>query len=103
MKAVSELIVRVTDLVEAEGRSIRAVIRSEGRELRERVSRFSLGLIFLAGAAVLVLMGAALCVATVYAALEPSFGVAGALLAAGVFALACGGVLIWVFTKVQAS
>jgi hypothetical protein len=103
VKAVSELIVRVTDLVEAEGRSIRQVIRSEGHELRERVSRFSLGLVFLVGAAVLVLMGTALCVATVYAALEPSVGVAGALLSAGVFALACGGVLIWVFKKVQAS
>jgi hypothetical protein len=96
---MTELIVRVADLAEAEGRSLRGAVRAEARELRQQASRFSVGLVMLAGAGALALIGAALCVATVYTALEPVAGGPAALLGAGLFALLGAGVLIWVFKR----
>lgn len=99
MKAMTELIVRVSDLVEAEGRSLRSALRSEAREFRQQAGRFSIGLVLLIAAAVLALMGAALFVATVYTGLEPLVGEPGALLGSGLFALVGAFVLIWTFKR----
>lgn len=102
MKAITELIVRVADLVEAEGRSVRSALRADARALRESAGRFTLGAAMTVAAAVLLLIGACLCVATVYAALEPSVGVPMALLASGLFSMACGGLVIWFVKKTLA-
>ncbi len=99
MRAITELVVRVADLVEAEGRAARGALRAEAREFREQAGRFTIGLVFLSAAAGLVLIGACLCVGTVYAALEPAVGAAWALLGAGIAALLGAGGLIWLFKR----
>ncbi len=101
VKAIAELVVHVADLVEAEGRAARSALRAEGRALREEAGRFTIGMVFLFGAAGLVLIGACLCVGTVYTALEPAVGASAALLGAGVSSLTGAAGLIWLFKRMS--
>ena len=47
MKAIAQLVVRLFDLVEAEGRSLRSVVRDEVQTAHAAAGNFALGLAFL--------------------------------------------------------
>lgn len=86
---LSELIVRVADLVEAEGRVLRA-----------QVARVSAGIALRTVAAAVLLVGLMLVMTALWIGVEKQAGAAWASLATGALALAISGGLFWVGGKV---
>ncbi len=97
MKRISEMIVRVTDLMEAEGRSLREVARVEGRVLRQVTARLTLGLAVLLATAPLVVAGVGLLLAALFMALRDPLGQPAAAAITGVVTLGVSGGLLWLF------
>lgn len=60
MKAISSLLVSVCNLIEAEGRSLRAVAREEAQAARSGIVSMAVGIAFLLVAVPLFVAGAAL-------------------------------------------
>jgi hypothetical protein len=85
---LSELIVRVADLVEA-----------EGRVLRGQVAKLSVGLALRLVGAMVLLVGLVLVMAALWIGVEQHAGAAWASLATGALALAIAGGLFWVAGK----
>lgn len=84
MKRITDLIVRVADLAEAEGRTLRAM-----------VAQTALGLAWIAVGGVVVLIGLVLVLAAVYLAAADGMGPAGGAVVAGAVGLMVGGGLAW--------
>jgi hypothetical protein len=91
--------VRFADLMEAEGRSLRDVVRVEGLTLRRVLSRLGIGLAVLLGAAPLAIAGLGLLLAALYMGLRGPIGPAGAAALTGVVTLAVAGGMLWVYRK----
>lgn len=60
MKAISELVVHVFDLMEAEGRGLLTVVRGEAKRAQSAASNMAMGLAFLTVAVPLLIGGLAL-------------------------------------------
>lgn len=88
---------RVTDLMEAEGRSLREVARVEGRTLRRVTARLGLGFAVLMATAPLVVIGVGLLLAALFLALREPIGQPAAAAVTGVVTLAVSGGLLWLF------
>lgn len=84
MQRIAELLVRIADLAEAEGRALRAM-----------TVRVAFGVCMLVVAAAVLLAGALLLIAAAYLATAQSIGPAGASALAGGIALGGGGGLLW--------
>lgn len=57
MKAISQFVVNVFDLIEAEGRTLHAVVRGEARRVQTTATNMALGLALLVASLVLSLAG----------------------------------------------
>ena len=99
LKAYTDFIVRLADLVEAEGRSLRGTVRAEARSLRMGAAKMGLGFGLVAAAAPLAILGLGLLLLAVYLWLAPEIGDAGAVLIPGGLPLAIAGGLIWASRK----
>lgn len=84
MHSVTELIVHVADLCEAEGRVLRAM-----------VVRLALGVAIIIAATILITGGAALLLAAIFIAIQGLAGPAVAALVSGLITLGIGGIFIW--------
>lgn len=84
MRTLTELIVRVADLAEAEGRTLRAA-----------TARLALGIGFMAIAVGVIIAGLVLVLGAVYIITADRAGPAAGAAVAGVLALAAGGLLAW--------
>lgn len=80
LKGLSEFVIKVADLAEAEGRQLRAI-----------VSMIAMGFAFVITAALVSVIGVGLLVLALYNSLEDSMGPAGAALIAGVVTLGISG------------
>lgn len=80
LKVLSEFVVKVADLAEAEGRQLRAVVAAVG-----------LGLALIIVAALIGVVGLGLLIFAVYKGFEASMGPAWAACVSGVIALAIAG------------
>lgn len=97
MLRIAELIVKVADLAEAEGRVLRGVVREEAGRLKSAVGAVAVGIVFLVVAAPLLMIGVVLASWSVMLALEPAIGRAAAAAVAGIVTLAAGGGCLWIF------
>lgn len=88
MQTLTELIVRVADLAEAEGRSLRTV-----------TVRMALGVSLIIIAAGAVMAGIALVLGAIYIVTADRAGPAAGTAATGVLALGIGGLLAWLGRK----
>ncbi|HYE03742.1 MAG TPA: hypothetical protein VD963_10980 [Phycisphaerales bacterium] len=90
MKSIAQLIVRVTDLVEAEGRVLRVVML-----------RLGLGAALGVVAALMCLIGLCLVLVAAYTALEAATSAPVAALVTGLASLLVGGALIWTIARIN--
>lgn len=81
LKVLSEFVVKVADLAEAEGRQLRAVVAAVG-----------LGLALVIVAALIAVVGIGLLILAVYKAFESSMGPAWAACVSGAIALTIAGI-----------
>ena len=88
MKPIGQFITRIADLIEAEGRALRASSVSVG-----------LAIALALAAALLAVGGLGLIAWGVFEALRSAAGLIGAALVSGVLLLACAGVLVWIVTR----
>lgn len=95
VKAMAEFIVKVADLVEAEGRCARSVIRAEARELRLATARFALAMGLAAAGGLLAIAAIGLWLAAVYLGVRDAAGPAWGAAAAGLVGAALGAACIW--------
>ncbi len=93
---------RVTDLLEAEGRTLRAVVRKEGQSLRTASSKLALALAVLAVLAPLAIIGLALLFLSLYLGVEGQWGQPAAAAITGVVTLVVCGGLLWIFKLLTA-
>lgn len=82
LKTLSEFVVKVADLAEAEGRQLRAIVVSVG-----------IGLAMVLAAALVMVLGLGLLVFAVFKGFEASIGTAWAACASGAIAMAIAGVV----------
>lgn len=97
MKMISQLVVHIFDLVEAEGHSLRSAVRAEASRAHAAIVNLVLGVGVVLVAAVLSVSGLWLLAASLLWWLEPKLGKALAACVCGVLVLllAGGGVLIF--------
>lgn len=81
---MSRFIVKLADLMEAEGRS-----------LRSSSVKVGVAVVLALGATLLVITGAALVVLSIMLAVQPGLGWAGAAAIGGTLLLGCAGGLLW--------
>lgn len=91
MKAISQFIVHVFGLIEAEGGALRTVIRGEGRRARDAASSMAMSLALLLIAVPLVLAGVGLLAAGFTWSLETYIGMPLAVCVTGLVVMAAGG------------
>ena len=91
MKAIAQLVVRLFDLLEAEGRSLRAVVRVETRRMHATATNMAIGAAFLLIAVPLCVAGFGLLAAGLLWWLETQFGRPLAAAVTGLVMLAAGG------------
>lgn len=96
MKAIAEFVVRVADLLEAEGRSARVAIREEARRARDAARGLMLGAVCIVAAGVFLVAGLSLLLNALYLVVVPGLGAAGALALTGAVALVVTGALVWI-------
>ena len=96
---ISQYIVGVTDLLEAEGRSLRDVARAEGRELKQATGKLLMGFAVLLAVAPLAVVGLGLLLAALFWAVEEPLGRPAAAAITGVVALSLCGGLLWLYKK----
>lgn len=89
--SIPQLIVRIADLAEAEGRSLRAV-----------AIRLTLGVCTIIVAAAAALVGVMLLLGSVYIATADRAGAAAGALAAALLSLTIGGLLAWLGRRIAA-
>ncbi len=97
MKMISQLVVHIFDLVEAEGHSLRSAVREEAGRAHEVIVNLVLGVGVMLVAAVLSVAGLGLLAASLLWWLEPYVGKPLATFICGVLVLALsgGGLLIF--------
>ena len=97
MKAISQFVVKVADLLEAEGRAFGAVLRAEAHRAHNAATNMAMAATFLVIAAPLVIAGLGLIGAGLMWWLEPMWGRALAAAVTGCALLAFGAASIWCF------
>lgn len=102
MNAIAEFVVKVADLVEAEGRSARSALREDGRELRDAAGRFVLGASVAVGGVVMGVIGVLLWITAVYLAVAEAAGPAWGAVSAGVTSVLLGLGCILLYRKLVA-
>ncbi len=90
MKAISQFVVHVFDLIEAEGRCLRAAIRGEARRAQAGAASLAMALSFLLVAVPLLILGVGLVAAGLMWWLETEMSRPAAALITGVVVLAIG-------------
>lgn len=102
MKRLTELLLRMTELVEAEGRTLRNVVVEEGRTLKKTAARMSLGIAVLFIVAPLAILGLAMLFVAMFLGLKEGVGAPWAAAMTGAATLlVCGG-LLWLFKVLTA-
>jgi len=99
VKRWTELIVRIADLAEAEGRVLRGVVRDEARGVRAFFGRLGVCAAVLLASVMLVLVGAGFVLTGLFLWLESTVGTAGGAALSGALAILAGVVLIWTYRK----
>ena len=87
MKAISQLVIHICELIEAEGRGLRTAVRAEARDAQSAASRMALGVAFLAVAAALLVGGLGLVAAGFVFWLESQLGFPAASAVTGLILL----------------
>lgn len=90
MKAISQLVVHVADLIEAEGRTLLSIVRDQGRRVHEATMSAAVAVMFLVMTVPFVLAGFGLLAAGLLWGLEPVVGRALAAAATGAALLMIG-------------
>jgi hypothetical protein len=88
VKAIGQFITKVADLIEAEGRALRASSVSVG-----------LAIALALAAALLTVGGLAMIAWGVFEALRSATGFIGAAFVSGILLLVCSGVLVWIVMR----
>lgn len=97
MSRVSEWLVRVADLAEAEADALRLAVRREVKLAAAQLRRWSVGFALLTMGAVMLVGSALLLLGSVYTALEQLIGGAAAAAVAAAVALVLAGGCLWGF------
>lgn len=97
MKRVAELVVRVADLIEAEGRALLSVTRDEAARAQRSLARMFVGMVFLGTALPLFVLGMCLVAWGMMLSLQDSLGAPAAAMITGLFVLGGGGACVWIF------
>ncbi|CAG0997754.1 hypothetical protein PHYC_02673 [Phycisphaerales bacterium] len=97
MKRIAELVVRIADLVEAEGRSLLSVTREEAGRLHEAMGRLASSLVFLLTAVPLFVVGTCLVAAGLLLSLQDRVGLPAAAALTGLVVIGGGGACLWLF------
>ena len=97
MRAISQFVVRIMDLIEAEGSLLRAVIRVEASAARRDASGFAIGIAILSIAVPICVAGIGLLAAAVWSWLEPAAGAPAATAITGGALLMMGTALLGMF------
>lgn len=97
MKRLSEFIVSVADLFEAEGRAALHILRAEGRWIRSYIARLGVGLACLAVSFVVVIVGVVLLGRGAFLWMEQSMGTPAASSITGLAFLIFGSLLVWIY------
>jgi hypothetical protein len=100
MKAISQFVVRVFDLIEAEGRTLLAVVRDEAVRVHGAVVNLMLATAFLVMAVIFVLVGCGLIAFGMIRWLEPWVSLPVALVLTGVAGASLGCVSLYVCRRV---
>lgn len=102
MKVISQFVVRVFDLIEAEGRTLLAVARHEAARVHVIVTNMLMATAILVMAVVFVLGGCGLVAMGAVAWLEPHTGQPAALVLIGIAGAALGCLSLYAFRRVAA-
>lgn len=97
MKVISQFIVKVMDLLEAEGKAALAAVQGEGRRLRSAVRDLLVGVAFLVISIPLLVAGILLMAAGTMWWLETHVDRPAAALLTGLLVLLVGGACLFVF------
>lgn len=97
MSRVSEWLVRVADLAEAEADAFRLAVRREAKLAASALRRWSIGAALLTMGAVMLVGSALLLLGSIYTALEQSIGGAAAAAVSSGVALLLSGACLWGF------
>lgn len=97
MKALAQLVVNVFDLIEAEGRALRTVVRGESGRMRSATANMTIGVSIMLLAVPIAVGGVALLAVSMMWGLEPMLGWPVAIGLTGVAALAVGVALLMLF------
>lgn len=90
MKAISQFVVHVFDLIEAEGRGLREVLRGEASQFRNAMTGLAFGLAFLVIAIPMLVIGGLLLAGAFMFFLNDHFGKPITFLLTGLLILAIG-------------
>lgn len=106
MKVISQFVVRVCDLIEAEGRTLRSVIRHEAAQIHAHaqamIANLLLGSALLVLAVCFVIAGFGLIAMGLLRWLEPLISQPAALVLSGLGGASLGCVCFYIFRKVAA-
>ncbi|MDX2132989.1 MAG: hypothetical protein SFY69_13150 [Planctomycetota bacterium] len=83
MKDVTEFIVKVTNLLEAEARAAYDVVHADTRRMRDSVAGLGVGLLTAAGGGIIILIGVLFWLGAIYFAVREVAGQAWGAVAAG--------------------
>ncbi len=97
MKQFAELVVKVADLVEAEGRSLLQTVRGESRSAREYVATMGVALACLITGTCVLIGGCALIGVAAFLWIAQYWGSAAAAGVCGAGFLLLGGIGVWIF------
>lgn len=97
MKRIAELMVHAANLAEAEGRSLRGVVREEAASAQRGLARLGVAAFLLVGAVVLMLGGLGLAGVGVFRVIQGAWGATAASGLLGFALLALAAVALWRF------
>jgi hypothetical protein len=103
VKVISQFVVHIAELLEAEGATLLAIGRTEAQALHRAVAGLALGLAFLIVAAALALAGIGLLATGLILALDAQWGHPFAAAATGLILLILAGAALWSFTALTRS
>lgn len=103
MKVLSQFVVHVAELLEAEGATLLAIGRSEAQALHRAVAGLALGMAFLLLATALAIAGIGLLAAALVLALDAQWGRPFAAAATGLILLLLASAALWSFTSLTRS
>lgn len=97
MTRVSEWLVRVADLAEAQADAFRLAVRREAKLAAGAIRRWSVGVVLLSMGAVMLVGSALLLLGSIYTALEQLIGGAAAAAVSSAVAFLLAGACLWGF------